>query len=836
MKRLTPLLMVALFSGIVFSALPETSSAFSDVSKSTAYGQAIIELQQKGILKGYADGTFRSEAQINRAEFLKLVLEGRGNVGAQVFKGSECFADVGDQWFAKYVCSARNEGIIEGYSDKTFKPERPISFVEAAKILSKAYEQKIESSGENWYEAYVNALEDSKAIPPSINSLEQQITRAEMAEMMWRLREKKTDQPTKGLLNIKYPETKVNFASDSVQTAKSCADLTAVLNSAGSSYGRGYGRGLIMEDAFTPAPAMLKSMAAESPAQSTTGDYTRTNVQVEGVDEADIVKTDGTYVYMISDGKVRIVKARPGDSMRLASTIEYKAGVTPQDLYVSGNHRIVVAGSYKKYPFPKPVPMMKERGEGFAMPVQSYQTTEVFIYDLKEGQAKEVRNVSFEGNTVSSRLTGGKVYLVMRTGSRWYGIIPLKAAEDDILPRFSDSRKGGKETALSKCADVSILPHVLSPEFVTVAVIPDDASGEIKKKMILGSADNVYASQKNLYVATTEWKYSWGVREDDEDKEETDSSETTNVYRFEFTGDGVELASKGKVPGHILNQFAMDENGGTFRIATTIQTSWRGGGEEKQSTNNLYVLGLDLKLQGELTGIAPGESIYAVRFIGDRAYIVTFKQVDPLFVIDTSDPKNPKILGKLKIPGYSNYLHPYDENHLIGFGKAVDESIDQDKVHNPDAVYYTAIQGVKMALFDVSDVSNPKELFKEVIGDRGSDSPLLTNHKALLFDKERGLLSFPVLVTKRPAGSDPSADGNPVFQGAYVYSLSLKNGFDLKGKITHYLSTDEFLKAGSYWYGGTSDIQRILRIDNSLLTISDDQVRSTVWPEIKEEG
>ena len=819
-KFLTFLLPLGFF---LLATVPVRATAFSDIQVTTPYRTAIETLKEKGIISGYGDGTFRPGAQVNRAEFLKIVLEGRGVFGTISISG--CFPDVEKQWFARYVCQAESEGIVSGYPDGTFKPDKPISFVEAAKILSLAYKQPVRNEGGEWYVPYVEALESGKAIPPSINALDRKVQRGEMAEMMWRLSEEKTDQPTKGLINIQYPDAKVNFASDSVQTAKSCADLRAVLSEAGSS--NVYPRGRMMLDGMIAAP-MMESKAAETTAGGGSADYSRTNVQVEGVDEGDIVKTDGTYLYVVTSGKVQIVRARPANDMSVVSTIGYKSGVTPKDLYVTGKSLIVLAES-RRNETPYPVPILNSSEYS---PIRSSSTTEVYLYSLKDGKETEVRSLSFDGDLVSSRLTGGKLYLVLRSGSRWYGVLPLGVKEEDILPRFSDSKTGGKEVPVGRCGDVTILPHIPSPEFLTVAVVPtENPQGEVKKETMLGSAENVYASVKNLYVATTEWKYRWNR------DEQAGSQENTNLFRFAFTDDGVKLASQGKVPGHILNQFSMDENGETFRIATTVQPSWSFGVDsEVKSTNNLYVLGMDLKTLGSIEDIAPGESIYAVRFIGDRAYIVTFKQVDPLFVIDTSDPSSPKILGKLKIPGYSNYLHPYDATHIIGFGKEVDESIDADKVHNPDAVYYTAIQGVKMALFDVSDVENPKELWKEVIGDRGSDSPLLTNHKALLFDKERGLLTFPVLVTRRPGGADPSAEGNPVFQGAYVYKLTLGSGFDLQGTITHYSDNDAFQKAGSYWYGGTSDIQRILRIDDSLLTISQDQIRSTSWPGIKSEG
>lgn len=244
------------------------------------------------------------------------------------------------------------------------------------------------------------------------------------------------------------------------------------------------------------------------------------------------------------------------------------------------------------------------------------------------------------------------------------------------------------------------------------------------------------------------------------------------------------------------------------------------------SKNNIYVLDKKLALTGKLEGIAPGEKIYSVRFMGDRAYMVTFKKVDPLFVIDLKEPKAPKILGALKIPGYSDYLHPYDENHVIGFGKDTIEAMDSTR----NFAWY---QGMKIALFDVTDVTHPVEQFKEIIGDRGTDSELLQNHRALLFSREKNVLAFPVTVmtvkpeekAKKQAANDFPAYGEFTFQGAYVYSLDLKNGFQLRKTITH-LDPDVALKAGYDWYNSNDNIQRILYIGDALYTVSPGKIKA----------
>ena len=268
----------------------------------------------------------------------------------------------------------------------------------------------------------------------------------------------------------------------------------------------------------------------------------------------------------------------------------------------------------------------------------------------------------------------------------------------------------------------------------------------------------------------------------------------------------------------------MDEYNGYFRIATTISGYVNN---RDTSTNNIYVLDTSLKAAGALEDVAPGESIYAVRFMGKRAYMVTFLHVDPLFVIDLSQPAAPKILGKLKIPGYSDYLEPYDETHLIGIGHEVDPSIDANLIHTDNAVYYTAIQGVKLSLFDVTDVNNPIEVYKEVIGDRGTESLAATDQKALLFDKASGLARLPVTVAQLKPGQPNNQQGDFVFQGAYVYNLTLKGGFTLKGKVTHYDTTDAFQKSGQYFYGGSGEITRSLFIGNVLYTVSQSRLQLT---------
>ncbi len=816
---------------VLASASP--ALAFSDVSASTKYSVAIKALEAKGVIKGYEDGTFKPGNRINRAEFLKIVIHAAYDqatidelLSRVKIKG---FTDVmGDEWFAQDVYFATAKGIIGGYPDGSFRPNQDITFVEAAKIITLAYGQQAQGYGE-WYEPFARALESAKAIPPTVAALDRPITRGEMAEMIWRLSENRTDQPTKGFLNVKHPELSVNMASDDVQNAKSCVDLRAFATEAAAA---NTGGEMYYDKAQMGAPAPTANRAEDSAATLQTGgggDYSETNVQVAGVDEADIVKTDGTYLYIVrNDTKslISIVKANPASALKEEGRIDLtNDGISAREMYVENGRLVVIGPEYGS-----PVIYDKRAASDMMIrpgyyPMQQ-QRTVVRIYDVRDAaNPKMLRSVAFQGDEVSSRKIGNKTYLVLRQQPAWWGG-PIPLADDKLVPLMEDS-KIGRETPVARCADVAILPYVPSPQYMTVAVIrTDDANADVQTEVVLGSAENVYASAKNLYVATTDWQYNW-------DAKNPTSSERTRLYRFSLADNGVSFADKGSVPGRILNQFSMDENGSTFRIATTEGQSWD---ETHRSTNSLYTLNLALEPVGKVTDIAPGETIYSVRFMGNRAYMVTFKTVDPFFVIDLTDARNPKILGQLKIPGFSNYLHPYDDNHVIGFGKEVDESIDKDKVHTDDAIYYTAIQGMKISMFDVSDVSNPTEKWKTVIGDRGTESPLLNDHKALLFEKDKGLLSFPVLVTKTPAGQPKSADGQPVFQGAYVYDVSLTKGFTLKGTVTHYDDDSVFLKSGSYWYGGEKDVQRVVRIGESLYTISPDEVRGSALSDLRLQG
>jgi uncharacterized secreted protein with C-terminal beta-propeller domain len=288
-------------------------------------------------------------------------------------------------------------------------------------------------------------------------------------------------------------------------------------------------------------------------------------------------------------------------------------------------------------------------------------------------------------------------------------------------------------------------------------------------------------------------------------KREIDQS-TTMIHKIGINNGAITYIAKGEVPGYLKNQFAMDEYGGNLRVATTSDV-WTSRGQYEY--NNVFVLDSAMKSIGSLTHIAEQEKIYSTRFIGDRLYMVTFKRIDPFFVIDLSTPSSPKILGKLKIPGYSDYLHPYDKNHIIGIGKET-ASNDWGGI---------STKGLKLALFDVSDVEHPVQIDKVEIGDSGTDSAALSDHRAFLFDKNKNLLVIPVRVVKTiDVPEKYIGDQQRIWYGAYVFGVTPETGFDLRGTVEHSTS------GGYAWYGSPYDVKRSLYIGDTLYTLSKKQI------------
>ena len=575
------------------------------------------------------------------------------------------------------------------------------------------------------------------------------------------------------------------------------------------------------------------------------GDYSSTNIQVAGVDEADIIKTDGDYIYAISRNTVFIIDATPAEETKIVS--EIKLENHPINIYINDNSLIVFGNDYSLFD-----------NKQIASIIPRSQYTFLTIYDIEDKNSpQEIKKLNFEGSYSNSRMIGDYLYFIT---SYWPGVYT-----DMPIPRLLDD---GKLVCNSDTPDGVKCPYVNyfgipypSQQMTTVSAINtkninEDVAREI---YMLENSRNIYASEKALYLTTTKYlnefqlntevlrvivepklsdklkakiqkieqadsdllsenekiqkissvlqTYIMGlsIEEQKNIQEQTenllkqkytelkDELEKTIIHKITLNKNEIKQTASGEVPGTVLNQFSMDENNDFFRIATTNNQRWFPwtNEEEQQSYNNLYILDSNLKITGNITNIAPDERIYSVRFMQDRAYMVTFEQVDPLFVIDVADPYNPSILGELKIPGFSNYLHPYDANTIIGIGQ--DTTIDEfDRVRT---------EGVKLSLFDVSDVSNPQEIDSYVVSERSS-TPVQHDHKAFLFSKEKNLLVLPI----------NTWDSKLNFNGVLAFNITL-DGFDRIGAIEH---TDINPNTNHY----QNQIQRSLYISDSLYTLS----------------
>lgn len=512
-------------------------------------------------------------------------------------------------------------------------------------------------------------------------------------------------------------------------------------------------------------------------------EFSKTNVQVEGVDEADIVKTDGNFIYYLTNSELTITDV---NNVKLASKVEFdNKEFSPQEIFLKDN-KIVVIGITNR----------KVEKKNIANTEEYYPTNETYttakIYNIEDRtNPKLERTIELEGYYLSSRMIGDNVYLISNKNIYAYLCNYYKATqldEEEFKPKYVDTATGESIKSINfDC--IYYIPEFEDTNYLNIAAFNITNNEPASINSYLGAGNQMYASSTNLYITKTKYNYD----------DETDIN--TEIYKFNLKDATCTFSKTGEVPGSVLNQFSMDENNGYFRIATTDSTSW----DSESNTNNLYVLNENLEIVGKVEGLAPGERIYSVRFMGNRAYMVTFVQTDPLFVIDLSDPTNPTVLGELKIPGYSTYLHPYDENHLIGFG-------ENTKVVNYGYGDQVVTDGMKIALFDVTDPNNPTEMYSVNIGGKGTYSELLYNHKALLFSKEKNIIAFPISIT--------GEDYEVTFQGAIVYGLSLENGFEEKGRITN-------IENDINKYYPRNSIQRIIYINDTLYTLSRNLIKAT---------
>lgn len=540
----------------------------------------------------------------------------------------------------------------------------------------------------------------------------------------------------------------------------------------------------------------INDSADESTSEKTESstDYSTTNVQVEGVDEADIVKTDGDYIYYISSKKVVIVNTKDSSNLKIEAELKYEnENFYPNELYIYEN-KLVVIGEKNKNDYEELITVET------IYPIDNNGTI-AKIYNIENrNKPKLEREVEVQGNYLTSRMINDNLYFITNKYLYSYLIINKEINEIDeneFKPVYRDTAISEEEKYI-EYNDIYYFPESEDTSYLNVVGFNINDNKEANIDTYLGAGTEIYSSQNSLYITRVKYEY-----EDTKTHGYYNNYDVnTYIYKFELEGSKATYKNVGSVPGKVLNQFSMDEKDGYFRIATTNSSNWNS----ETNTNNLYVLNENLEIVGKIEELAKGEKIYSVRFMQNRAYMVTFVETDPLFVIDLSEPTNPIVLGELKIPGYSKYLHPYDENYIIGFG-------EKTKTNENGGV---VADGMKMALFDVTNPNKPQELYSVNIGDQGTYSELLYNHKALLFSKEKNIIAFPINIKEEKDDTTKLK-----FQGAVVYVLDLENGFTLKGQIAHMQITDEY---NNYEY--TKQVERIIYINDSLYTLSESLIKS----------
>jgi uncharacterized secreted protein with C-terminal beta-propeller domain len=611
----------------------------------------------------------------------------------------------------------------------------------------------------------------------------------------------------------------------------------------------------------TPEPG-FSSDTVTSQKGSDGMDYSTTNVQVENVDEPDYLKNDAKYVYIVSQNTLSIIDAYPAESAKLVLKIALDIeSQWIQNMFLNDDRLVIFYNGQSQEEI---IPQFD------FIPRPSYSpVTHALIVDVSDKENPEIlKDYTIDGHFRDARMIGDYAYFVTNKNiDHQYPRLPIimESAEPLMVPdafyfdnveRFSNFNTltaidifGDTITSETFLMGYSGTIYVSENNFyltyqqnlpygfyeessrdrffdVVVPLLPQDLQNKIKaikgdsslssarqwteiSEVLQDSYNQMSQSQKeNLFEKIRKALADYDAKIQQE-------SLKTIIHKISIDGDKLEYQAKGSVPGRLLNQFSMDESNDRFRVATTTEYYSQYSGMMR--SNAVYVLDEDLKILGGLDEIAPDESIFSARFIGDRLYLVTFQQIDPFFVIDLSSD-TPKILGELKIPGFSNYLHPYDDDHVIGVGRDTKE-IGNDRVQQ---------LGVKVALFDVSDVSNPMVIDDYIIGDSSTHSEALNNHKAFFFDKRKNLLSIPISsdtdslegITEKRIAPDWNR-----WNGFYILDLDVKNGIDLKGTITHTENDTRYYGMGN---------SRTFYIEEVLYTVSDSMLKMNFMNDLEE--
>ncbi|MDY5022723.1 MAG: beta-propeller domain-containing protein [Blautia sp.] len=495
-------------------------------------------------------------------------------------------------------------------------------------------------------------------------------------------------------------------------------------------------KGLAQEDAV-----MISEEADESSGEdiAATGDYSLTNAQEENVDEADIVKTDGKYLYaMDSRGDIRIVDA---EKMEVASVISFpgEEDDTPYEMYLDGDILQIVWGHFEYKMMEDTIE--SEGNETRLHYAKEMYSTAVTTFDISDrSNPEQAGYFQQEGFYQTSRKQGEYLYLftdfqpdIQYGEDVWDTYIP-KAGEDFL-----------------ECTDIFIpekTEGAAGYRYKIMASVANDNPSEAEDRAaVLGSGNLFYVSEKNIYAVM---RYGYQDEQGEEDY--------TELFRLAYADGSFGECAIGRVPGSLNDNFSMNEYKDNLRVVTTV-TDYADG---FKCTNGLYILDKDMAIIGKIEGLAEEETIKSARFMGDTGYFVTYRETDPLFSVDLSDPEKPEVKGKLKITGFSQYLHIYGEDRLLGIGWETDPETGWE-------------EGLKCSMFDTSDISSVKECDRMIL-ENVLECYGLYNYKAFLVDAQKNIFGF----VYRNGGEQGNYENSEYFYGVYSYD---ENGFRLEKAI-----------------------------------------------------
>ncbi|MFZ2632926.1 MAG: beta-propeller domain-containing protein [Desulfosalsimonadaceae bacterium] len=597
--------------------------------------------------------------------------------------------------------------------------------------------------------------------------------------------------------------------------------------------------------ATSATPSQVRNYMMEADATAPVGGddkgFSGTNIQEAGVDESDVVKTDGDYLYVASDSDVRIIAAKPAESMNVVSYV--KAGGSIDSIYLYGGKLVAIYRPSSGVD--EPIVYREDEKISVGMPywIPYQEKTGILIVDVSNPAAPAtIKDIQVDGYLVTSRITGGNLHVVAQflpdlpPLEIWYDgsevgkeavteannqtLAPLTL--DDFVPSYTVCDAGGAvvEEGRAVATQNFIRPgDENGGTMISIITIDmENPAADFTSTGFIADAHNVYASTDALYLVSTIYNYTDVEKPVDNlvddgngfAAEWRNPTFETQIYKFDL-GDAVTFSAQGRVDGEILNQFSLGEYDGVLRIATTTGNTWEG-----TSKNHVFCLknnGDKLEVIGSIRDLAPGERLYSARFMGERGYLVTFVQVDPLFTLDLSDPAHPSVAGELKVPGYSTYLHPLNENYLLSVGQ--DTTVEGDIVKNG---------GLQLSIYDIHDFSNPKLLHTAKIGDSGTYSEAMYNHKAVTFWPEQNLLALPVNEYTTVSSDNGDAWENS-FNGMVVYRLTEDYDFELLGRMNlysydasdtayYYPSWYRGMFIDDYFYGITSNVVKAAPVDD----------------------